>query len=42
MPKTILLVSRDENLQNSRALVLEGAGYRTMKAQEEEERTFAM
>lgn len=31
MPKTILLVSRDENLQNSRALVLEGVGYRTIK-----------
>jgi hypothetical protein len=31
MPKTILLLSRDENLQNSRALVLEGAGYRTIK-----------
>jgi len=31
MPKTILLVSRDENLQNSRALILEGAGYRTIK-----------
>ena len=31
MPKTILLVSRDTNLQNSRALVLERAGYRTIK-----------
>ena len=31
MPKTILLVSRDEKLQKSGALVLEGAGYRTMK-----------
>jgi hypothetical protein len=31
MPKTILLVSRDKNLQNSRALVLEGVGYRTVK-----------
>jgi hypothetical protein len=31
MPKTILLLSRDQNLQNSRALVLEGAGYRTIK-----------
>jgi hypothetical protein len=31
MPKTILLVSRDENLQNSRALVLAGAGYRTIR-----------
>lgn len=31
MPKTILLVSRDENLQNSRALVLAGAGYRTIQ-----------
>lgn len=31
MPKTILLISRDENLQNSRALVLEAAGYRTIK-----------
>jgi hypothetical protein len=29
--KTILLVSRDENLQNSRALILEGVGYRTIK-----------
>jgi hypothetical protein len=32
MHKTILLVSRDENLQNSRALVLEGVGYRTIKS----------
>ena len=31
MPKTILLVSRDENLQNMRARVLEGVGYRTIK-----------
>ena len=31
MPKTILLVSRDENLQNSHALVLERVGYRTIK-----------
>ena len=31
MPKTILLISRDENLRNSRALVLEAAGYRTIK-----------
>jgi hypothetical protein len=31
MPKTILLVSRDKNLQNSRSLVLEGVGYRTIK-----------
>ena len=31
MPKTILLLSRDENLQSSRALVLEAAGYRTIK-----------
>jgi hypothetical protein len=31
MPKTILLVSRDEALQNNRARILEGGGYRTMK-----------
>jgi hypothetical protein len=31
MPKTILLVSRNENVQNSRALVLEGVGYQTIK-----------
>jgi hypothetical protein len=31
MPQTILLVSRDEALQNTRALILEGAGYRTIK-----------
>src|ERR1700742_915115 len=31
MPKTILLLSRDENLQNSRALILEAVGYRTIK-----------
>ncbi|HTF64511.1 MAG TPA: hypothetical protein VK638_17650 [Edaphobacter sp.] len=31
MHKTILLVSRDENLQKSRALVLEGVGYQTIK-----------
>jgi hypothetical protein len=31
MTKTILLVSRDENLQKSRALVLEKVGYRTIK-----------
>ena len=30
MPKTILLVSRDENLQNMRARVLEGVGYQTI------------
>jgi hypothetical protein len=30
MPQTILLVSRDEALQNTRALILEGAGYRTI------------
>ncbi len=31
MPKTILLVSRDKHLQNSRSLVLEAVGYRTIK-----------
>jgi hypothetical protein len=31
MSKTILLVSRDENLQSSRALILERAGYRTIR-----------
>jgi hypothetical protein len=31
MPQTILLVPRDEALQNTRALILEGAGYRTIK-----------
>jgi hypothetical protein len=31
MPKTILLVSRDESLQNTRALILEAFGYRTIK-----------
>src|SRR5438309_11482106 len=31
MYKTILLLSRDENLQKSRALILERAGYRTMR-----------
>ncbi|HTF61437.1 MAG TPA: hypothetical protein VK638_01865 [Edaphobacter sp.] len=31
MSKTILLVSRDENLQSSRALTLERAGYRTIR-----------
>lgn len=31
MYKTILLLSRDENLQKSRGLVLEGAGYRTIR-----------
>jgi hypothetical protein len=31
MSKTILLVSRDQKLQNSRALVLEAVGYRTVK-----------
>lgn len=31
MPKTILLVSRDPNLQTARTLVLERAGYRTMR-----------
>lgn len=31
MQKTILLVSRDENLQATRALVLERVGYRTMR-----------
>ena len=31
MNKTILLVSRDQNLQNSRSLVLEAAGFRTIK-----------
>jgi CheY-like chemotaxis protein len=31
MPKTILLVSRDPNLQATRALILERAGYRTIR-----------
>jgi CheY-like chemotaxis protein len=31
MPKTILLVSRDPNLQSTRALILERAGYRTVR-----------
>jgi hypothetical protein len=31
MHKTILLVSRDRNLQGTRASVLEQAGYRTMR-----------
>lgn len=31
MQKTILLVSRDESLQNTRALILEAVGYRTIK-----------
>ena len=31
MPKTILLISRDLNLQASRALVLEKAGYRVIR-----------
>jgi hypothetical protein len=31
MQKTILLVSRDEALQNTRAFLLEASGYRTMK-----------
>jgi hypothetical protein len=31
MRKTILLVSRDSNLQATRALILERAGYRTMR-----------
>jgi hypothetical protein len=31
MSKTILLVSRDEGLLNTRALILEAAGYRTIK-----------
>jgi DNA-binding NtrC family response regulator len=31
MSKTILLVSRDKNLQNARARILEGVGYRTIK-----------
>jgi hypothetical protein len=31
MPQTILLVSRIEALENTRALILEGAGYRTIK-----------
>ena len=31
MPKTIQLVSRDRNLQAARALILERAGYRTMR-----------
>jgi hypothetical protein len=31
MQKTILLVSRDESLQATRALILENAGYRTVR-----------
>ena len=31
MPQTISLVSRDEALQNTRASILEGAGYRMIK-----------
>jgi hypothetical protein len=31
MSKRILLVSRDEGFQNTRALILEGVGYRTIK-----------
>jgi hypothetical protein len=31
MYKTILLLSRDENLQKSGAVILEGAGYRTIR-----------
>jgi CheY-like chemotaxis protein len=31
MPKTILLVSRDPNLQTTRVLILERAGYRTIR-----------
>jgi hypothetical protein len=31
MPKTILLLSRDEALQNTRALILEAIGHRTIK-----------
>ena len=31
MPQTIVLVSRDEALQNTRASILEGVGYRTIK-----------
>jgi CheY-like chemotaxis protein len=31
MPKTILLVSRDLTLQTTRALILERAGYRTIR-----------
>jgi hypothetical protein len=31
MPKTILLVSREPNLQITRALILERAGYRTIR-----------
>jgi hypothetical protein len=33
MPKTILLVSRDQTPQATRALVLERAGYRTMRTE---------
>jgi hypothetical protein len=32
MPKTILLVSRDEVLRNTRALILDRVGYRTIKS----------
>jgi hypothetical protein len=31
MYKTILLLSREDSLQSSRALILEGAGYRTIR-----------
>jgi hypothetical protein len=31
MYKTILLLSRDDDLQKSRAVILEGAGYRTIR-----------
>lgn len=31
MPRTILLISRDETLQNTRALILKGAGYHTIR-----------
>jgi DNA-binding response OmpR family regulator len=31
MPKTILLVSRDPNLEASRAMILERAGYRVIR-----------
>jgi hypothetical protein len=33
MQKTILLISRDQSLQASRALVLESAGYRTIRSE---------
>jgi DNA-binding response OmpR family regulator len=37
MHKTILLVSRDRNLQATRASILEQAGYRTMRSPAEQD-----